>query len=59
MSKNFSSNIESDWGSSNKRHRQNKIKAFGKKSRSTGKQSLKRKTMDLVEEHDEESIYNW
>lgn len=59
MSKDSNNNFESDWGSGHKKHRQNKIKAFGKRSRNTGKQDLKRKAMDLVEDSDEESIYNW
>jgi hypothetical protein len=51
-------NIESDWGAGNKKHRQSKIKAIGKKSRSTGRQRLKSKAMDFLEDSEyEESIY--
>ena len=51
-------NIENDWGAGNKKHRQSKIKAIGKKSRSTGRQQLKNKVLDFVEEDEyEESVY--
>jgi hypothetical protein len=51
-------NIENDWGAGNKKHRQSKIKAIGKKSRSTGRQQLKNQALEFLEEDEyEESIY--
>ena len=51
-------NIENDWGAGNKKHRQSKIKAIGKKSRSTGRQQLKSKALEFLEEDEyEESVY--
>lgn len=49
--------IESDWGAGNKKHRQSKIKAIGKKSRSTGRQQLKNEALEFLEEDEHESIY--
>jgi hypothetical protein len=49
--------IENDWGAGNKKHRQSKIKAIGKKSRSTGRQQLKNKALEFLEEDEYESIY--
>lgn len=50
--------IENDWGAGNKKHRQSKIKAIGKKSRSTGRQQLKSQALDILEDDEyEESVY--
>jgi len=61
MSKVQSSNqhsIENDWGAGNKKHRQSKIKAIGKQSRSTGRQQLKNKALGFLEDDEyEESVY--
>lgn len=51
-------NIENDWGAGNKKHRQSKIKAIGKKSRKTGRQHLKSQALDILEDDEyEKSIY--
>ena len=50
--------VENDWGAGNKKHRQSKIKAIGKKSRSTDRQQFKNTVMDYLEDDEyEESVY--